>query len=279
MVAFRRLSPGQSTGLERAQIKYEALDFQRDKSVATVRLANPDAVNRIDAATAAELKELCSTVSQDGGIRLLIVSGSGGVFSAGRASPPQDLLAEGGAELAGWLSRMQVASAVADLPMPILAVVEGDAFDHGLELALGADLRIASEDARFAITDLANGSFPWDGATQRLPRLVGPAWARDMIFTGRVVTAAEALKIGLVNLVAAKGDLWAMVDQLAENIAAGAPIAAGYAKEAVKMGLDVTLAQGLRMEADLNMLLYETADRTEGINSFLERRRPEFRGE
>ncbi len=255
------------------------LDFRLDKSVVTVRLNNPDAANCIDAETAAELNELCSAVSQDDGIRLLVIAGSGGVFAAGRASPPQDLLAQGGVELAGWLSLMQVASAVADLPMPVVAVVEGDAFDHGLELALAADLRIASEDARFALTDLANGCFSWDGGTQRLPRLVGPAWARDMIFTGRVVTAAEALQIGLVNRVTAKEDLWAMVDKLAESIVAGAPIAAGYAKEAVKTGLDITLAQGLRMEADLNMLLYDTDDRTEGINSFLERRQPEFKGE
>ena len=255
------------------------LDFRLNKSVATVRLTNPDAANRIDAETAAELKDLCSAVSQDDEVRLFIVAGSGGVFSSGRASPPQDSLAQGGAELAGWMSLMQVASAVADLPMPVVAVVEGDAFDHGLELALAADLRIASPDARFASTDLASGSFPWDGGTQRLPRLVGPAWARDMIFTGRVVTAAESLKIGLVNRVVTEEDLWPQVGQLAESIVAGAPIAAGYAKEAVKMGLDVTLAQGLRMEADLNMLLYETADRTEGINSFLERRRPKFRGE
>ena len=265
--------------MERTEINYKTLDYQRRESVATLRLTGHAPGNRIDAETAAELEELCSAVSQDDGIRLLIVAGSGGVFSSGRANPPQDLLAQGGPELAGWLSLMQVASAVADLPLPVVAVVEGDAFDHGLELALAADLRIASEDARFAITDLASGSFPWDGGTQRLPRLVGPAWARDMIFTGRVVPATEALKIGLVNRVVAKEELWPQVAQLAENIAAGAPIAAGYAKEAVKMGLDVTLAQGLRTEADLNMLLYETADRAEGIKSFLERRRPEFIGE
>lgn len=265
--------------MERAQIKYETLDVQRDKSVATVRLTNPAACNRIDAETAVELKELCLAVSQDEGIRLLIVAGSGGVFSSGRTSPPQDLLAQGGVGLAHWLSGMQAASAVADLPMPVLAVVEGDAFDHGLELALAADIRIACPDARFAFNDLANGGFPWDGGTQRLPRLVGPSWARDMILTGRVVPAAEALKIGLVNRVVAGEELWLQVDKLVENIVAGAPIAAGYAKEAVKKGLDVTLAQGLRLEADLNMLLYETVDRAEGINSFLERRRPEFRGE
>ena len=244
-----------------------------------VRLTCPDSDNRIDAETADGLNDVCSAVSQDDSVRLFVIAGSGGVFSAGRTSPPQNLLAEGGPELARWLSRMQAASAVADLTIPVVAVIEGDAFDHGLELALAADIRIASEDARFALNDLANGAFPWDGGTQRLPRLVGPAWARDMIFTGRVVPAAEALEIGLVNRVAAKEEIWAQVDQLTESIVARAPIAAGYAKEAVKKGMDLALPQGLRLEADLNMLLYGTDDRAEGIESFLERRRPEFKGE
>lgn len=279
MVAVRYIFASQSAAWERTEINYNCLDFQRRESVATVRLTGRNPGNRIDAETAAELKDACSAVSQDDSIRLLIIAGSGGVFSVGRTSPPQDLLAEGGAELARWLSRIQAASAVADLPKPVIAAVEGDAFDHGLELALAADIRIASQDARFAITDLVNGGFPWDGGTQRLPRLVGPAWARDMIFTGRVVTAAEALQIGLVNRVAAKEDLWEQVDQLAGSIVAGAPIAAGYAKEAVQKGMDLTLPQGLRMEGDLNILLHGTDDRAEGIKSFLERRRPEFKGE
>ncbi len=163
MRASSRLYSGQSGVLERPKIDYKTLDLQRQKSVATVALTGHTLGNLIDAETAAELKELCGAVSQDDGIRLLIIAGSGGFFSAGRASPPQDLLAEGRDELARWLSRMQVASAVADLTIPVVAVVQGDAFDHGLELALAADIRIASEAARFALTDLANGRFPWDG--------------------------------------------------------------------------------------------------------------------
>ena len=264
--------------MEQVEIQYQSLDFQQRKCVATVRLTGADADNRIDDGMAAELKAMCLTVVQDETIRVLIIAGSGGAFSVGRTGPPVDVLAAGADELHGWLRRMQVASALAELPVPLIAAVEGDAFDHGLELALAADLRIASEDARFALTDLVHGAFPWDGGTQRLPRLVGPSWARDMIFTGRTVSAGEALDMGLVNRVAAKDDFWAQADQLAESITAGAPIAAGYAKEAVQLGLDMTLFQGLRMEADLNLLLHSTADRAEGIKSFLERRQPRFRG-
>ena len=94
-----------------------------------------------------------------------------------------------------------MASYLAGLPMPVIAAVNGNALDHGLELALAADLRIAVRNAQFGLTDLAGGLFPWDGGTQRLTRLVGPGWARDMIFTGRIIDAAQALDLGLVNSV------------------------------------------------------------------------------
>lgn len=264
--------------MEQVEIKYQSLDFQRRESVATVMLAGAETGNRIGGGMAAELKTICRKVIEDESIRLLIVAGSGGTFSVGRETPPTDLLSRGPEELQGWISRMQVASALAELPIPVIAAVEGDAFDHGLELALAADLRIASEDARFALTDLVHGTLPWDGGTQRLPRLVGSSWARDMIFTGRIVSAGEALGVGLVNRVVTNDELMAQVTLLAESITAGGPVATRYAKEAVQMGMDLTLFQGLRMEADLNILLHATTDRAEGIKSFLDRRPPHFGG-
>ena len=246
--------------------------------MATVSLSCAESGNRIDDKMASELKTVCRRVLEDESIRLLIIGGTGGIFSVGRATPPSELLSKGPEELSGWISRMQVALALAELPIPVIAAVAGDAFDHGLELALAADLRIASEDARFALTDLVHGILPWDGGTQRLPRLIGHSWARDMIFTGRIVSAGEALKIGLVNRVVKKDDLLEQAHLLAESIMAGAPIATRYAKEAVQMGIELTLPQGLRIEADLNILLHGTTDRAEGIKSFLERRRSHFEG-
>ena len=118
----------------------------------------------------------------------------------------------------------------------------------------------------------------WDGGTQRLPKLVGPAWALDMALTGRKLSAAEALRIGLVNRVVPAGGLEAATMELAEQVLAAAPVAARYAKEAVGKGMDLTLEQGLRLEADLSVILQSTADRAEGIESFKERRRPKFTG-
>jgi enoyl-CoA hydratase len=152
--------------------------------------------------------------------------------------------------------------------------------DHGLELALAGDLRIAVASARFGLTDLARGrnSFPWDGGTQRLPRVVGLALAQDMLLTSRILDAAQALDLGLVNRVVAAGQLMVEARRWADGILAGGPIAARYAKEAMRKGMDLSLPQGLALEADLNVILQSTSDRAEGIQAFLQRRAPRFTG-
>ena len=264
---------------ERAEIRYDYLDFRIEGPIATVVLDRPESGNRIDRAMAASLREMCRDVEADDSVRVLIVTGAGSTFSVGREEPSPDRLAERGAGFQDWLCQLQVASSLAGLPIPVIAAVNGEALDHGLELALAADLRIAAVDARFGSTDLGRGTFPWDGGTQRLPRSVGPAWARDMIFTGRIIEAPLAQEIGLINRVAPGNELLDRAMELAESIVAGAPVAARYAKEAVRLSMDLTLSQGLALEADLNILLHTTADREEGIKSFLERRKPEFRGE
>ena len=260
---------------KQAEIRYDLLDYRRDGPVATVTLARPEGGNRIDSTLATELREACRAIGEDESIRSVIVTGAGAVFSVGREPAPGDLPP---AARQDWLRLNQAANALAGLPIPVIAAVNGDAMDHGLELALAADLRIASADASFGFADLAQGSFPWDGGTQRLPRLVGPAWARDMVLTGRIIGASQALALGLVSEVVAGSELQARARRLAETVAAGAPISVRYAKEAIGAGMDMTLAQGLRLEADLNILLQSTADRAEGIQSFLQRREPEFRG-
>lgn len=224
----------------------------------------------IDDAMAAELRELCAELSCDNGLRVVILTGNGPVFSTGRQVSAD----------AGQVERLQVAGAVASLPVPVLAALNGDATGHGLELALACDLRVASGGARFGLSPPSAGSFPFDGATQRLPRLVGPAWARDMLLTGRNLDAAEALSIGLVNRMAQPGeDALQLARNLAEEIMEGSPLGTRYVKEAVTLGADLTLGQALGLETDLNVILQSTSDRAEGIQSFLQRRAPEFTGE
>lgn len=238
---------------------------------------SPETCNRLDGEMAGELREACRAIAEDGGIHLAIVTGAGAVFSVGREVAPQQLAGSDG--LKDWISDLQVASCLAELKVPVIAALNGDALDHGLELALAADIRIAVEGARLGLTGLDRGSFPMDGGTQRLPRIVGPAWAKDMILTGRVVDATEALALGLVNRTVKRDALSEETSKLGDSIASGAPIAARYAKEAVDAGLDLSLAEGFRLEADLNILLHSTSDRAEGLQSFLDRRSPEYSGQ
>ncbi|MFB3119553.1 MAG: enoyl-CoA hydratase/isomerase family protein, partial [Stenotrophomonas maltophilia] len=207
----------------------------------------------------------------------------GDCFSAGRLPVPLDEIT--GEEITGspayrqqWIADLRVADSVAELPVPVIMALNGDALDHGLELALAGDIRLANENAKFGLTDLASGGFPWDGGTQRLPRLVGPAWAQDLILTGRVLDAHQALELGLVNRVTPPGQALAEARELAEQILRGGPLAARYVKEAVYQGVDLTLPRGLALEADLNIILQSTRDRAEGLASFAEKRPPRYSG-
>jgi len=246
--------------------------------MATVTLSRPDISNRIGPEMASELREVCQAIQEDETIRLVVLTGAGDRFSVGREpmpEKPEDGPANQGLD---WLKELQAASAIAAIQVPVIVAVNGDALDHGLELAIAGDIRIAASNCRFGVTDLANGAFPWDGATQRLPRLVGPGWARDMILTSQIIDAEQALALGLVSRVVDSERLTEETQTLAASILAGGPVAARYAKEAVSQGMDLTLDQGLRLEADLNVLLQSTTDRAEGLDSFLEKRSPRYTG-
>ncbi len=260
-------------------ISYHCLEYVTDGPVARVTLSRPNTLNRVDCLLATELREVCRAIQEDDGIDLLVLTGSGTAFSVGREPVPPELDQASRQERQAWLDQLRAADAVAELPMPVVVVLNGDAMGHGLELALAGDLRIAVPEARFGLTGLTKGyAFPWDGGTQRLPRLIGPAWASDMILTGRVIDAPQALSLGLINRIVPVGELPGAVDQLADSILAGGPIAVRYAKEAVGKGLDLSLPQGLGLEADLNVLLQNTSDRAEGLRSFREKRPPKFAG-
>src|SRR5262249_44303967 len=168
--------------------------------------------------------------------------------------------------------------AVARLPQPVIAAVSGNAWAEGCELALACDLRVVGEQASFCLPQLITGRLPRHGGTQRLPRLVGAARALDILWSGRVVEADEAERIGLATRVAKKTRVLAVARTLAVKLAAKGPIALRLAKEAVRAGTDMTLAQGVRLEQDLYVLLQTTSDRAEGVSAFLEKRQPKFRG-
>lgn len=255
------------------------IGYETSAGIATITLDSPATGNRVTGELAEEFRDGCRKVREDDGIRVVVVTGNGPSFSVGRSSFPEDSRGIEAVDVESWLGWMRVAESLAALPMPVIAGLNGDALDHGLELALAADLRICSDNARLGFPDRTPASgFPFDGGTQRLPRVVGPAMALDMLLTGRTVSASEALQVGLVNKVAAAADAGKATRQVAEEIAEGAPVAARFAKEAVRDGRELVLQQGLRLEADLNFLLQTTEDRAEGLASFRDRRTPRYRG-
>ena len=259
-------------------MQYRKITCSLDGFQASIVLPETVGAYSIDEDAADELRDCCSQLRLLDEIRIAIITGSNGVFAVGRKDGPDDVVDAPLSARLDWIARMSVASAFAALPMPTIAVLNGDAIGHGLELAMSADLRVAADTAQLGVGSLGDCVFPYDGATQRLPRLVGPGLARDMLLTGRVLSAQDALRAGLVNRVEPVENLAKVASELAENVAAAAPVASRYAKEAVAASGDLTLGQGLRLEADLSVILQSTRDRAEGLKSFADKRAPEFEG-
>ena len=228
--------------------------------------------NAIYEQSAQQLRDICDSARQNDEVRVCVITGADGVFCAGTEftddKPSSDDFA-----------RLRVSEAVAAIEKPTIALINGDAIDQGFEIALACDLRVASSGARMGMTHLASGIIPWDGGTQRLPRIIGQSRATDMMLRSRLLNAQESLEIGLVSHIAEREDAAEYAMSLASTIASYAPIAARYLKETLLKGADMTLAQGLGLEADLTVILQSTTDRAEGIASFLERRAPHYTGE
>jgi enoyl-CoA hydratase len=258
---------------------YQTLVLERDRSIAYLRLHRPERGNLIDGQTVHELDAACHELNDDENVRVVVLTGEGDDFCRGWDLSGLDPERETPLD---WARRQGLPGdpfgCLARLSRPVIAAVNGDAISAGLELALACDVRLASEDARFACPETGHGVIPWAGGTQRLPRIVGRGKALEMILTGEAVDAQEALRIGLVSQVAPREGLAAEAEVLAGRIAAQGPIAVRYAKEAVTLGLDMTLEQALRYETDLTIILQTTQDRAEGVRAFLQKRTPEFRG-
>jgi enoyl-CoA hydratase/carnithine racemase len=238
-----------------------AILFEKNDHIARITLNRPEVDNRINLQLAQEMEEVCTAIDQDDDIYVVLLTGAGEKFCCG-------------SEI-----KSNAAASVAGIEKPVIAAINGDAIGDGLELALSCDIRIAANTARFGFPQLESGTIPADGGTQRLPRLIGKGKALELILTAATITAAEAFDIGLVSRVVPVRALAKEMEVLVQGIATKAPISLRYVKEAVNKGMDMTMEQGLRLEADLYLLLHTTADRTEGITAFLEKRTPEFKGE
>jgi enoyl-CoA hydratase/carnithine racemase len=167
---------------------------------------------------------------------------------------------------------------LADLPMPTIAAIEGDALGGGLEVALCCDLRVASARARLGLPEVRLAVIPGSGGTQRLPRVIGPARAKELILTGRILDAAEAERSGLVQRVVPAGEALGAADELAEEIASRGPLAVREAKRLIDAATELDLDAGLAAELDASERIFTTDDMTEGARAFFEKRDPEYRG-
>ena len=262
----------------------EPILFEKRDRIAFVTLNRAERLNRLTRQIADGLAETCGTIEEDPDIGVVILTGTGPVFSLGldaRSLSPEEWrdLTETPAELVRhrhWV--LYGIEAVANLSKPVIAALNGDALGAGLELALACDMRVSRQDVRFGFPQVRDGMIPMAGGTQRLPRIIGVAKALELIMTGEPIDADEALRIGLVSRVVPPNELQKVAEELAVAMVKGAPLAVRYGKEAIRWGIDLSFAEGARLEADLYLLLQTTADRAEGIRAFQEKRNPVYHG-
>jgi enoyl-CoA hydratase/carnithine racemase len=239
-----------------------------DQAIATIRLERPP-MNALNEQVQSEIAAAAAAVSDDEQVRGVVIYGGEKVFAAGA-----DIKEMAGASYASMTKdsrRLQDSfTAVARIGKPVVAAITGYALGGGLELALCADFRVAGEGARLGQPEILLGLIPGAGGTQRLPRLIGPARAKDIVFTGRFVGAAEALAIGLVDKVVPDGEVYQAARDLVGRFAGGPAVALRAAKQAIDEGMDVDLDTGLEIERLQFAGLFATEDAKTGMRSFVE---------
>jgi enoyl-CoA hydratase/carnithine racemase len=246
----------------------EFVNLETDGGIGTIRLNRPP-VNALNEQLTAELADAARAAEGSAEVRAVIIYGGEKAF-AGGADIKQ--MAEASYPVAAaWSGQLQeMLSLVAGIGKPVVAAITGYALGGGLELALAADFRVAGESARLGQPEIQLGIIPGAGGTQRLPRLVGPARAKGIVFTGRMVKAAEALAIGLVDQVVPDDTVYAAAKDMVQRYAAGPALALRAAKQAIDAGLGVDLATGLEIERVQFAALFGTEDQRVGMRSFLE---------
>lgn len=257
---------------------FENILFEKKGSVAYVTVNRPKALNALNMATMEELRAAFTGIQQDNGIRTAILTGSGEkAFVAG--ADINELAQQDAVSGKAFAHRGQsVLDLIENLGKPVIACINGFALGGGCELALACTMRLASENAKLGQPEVKLGIVPGYGGSQRLPRLVGKGQAMQIILAGEMISAQEALRIGLVNEVVPAAELIARAEAIAAKIATNAPLAVQYAMEAVNKGMEMLLAEGLFLEATLFGVCCATTDKKEGTSAFLEKRAAQFQG-
>jgi len=252
--------------------------LEKTERIAWVTLNRPDKLNALNNGLLQELDQIFAGLEEDGDVGVVVVTGAGEkAFVAGAdISELKDL--DSASARVQALKGQEVFNRIERMPKPVIAAVNGFALGGGCELALSCHVRIASENARFGLPEVSLGIIPGYGGTQRLPRLVGKGVALDMILSGEMTGAADALRMGLVSRVVPQADLKATAEKLARTILSRGPLALRSALTAVHEGIEMPLGKGLEFEASLFGLLAASADMKEGMGAFLEKRPAAFKG-
>lgn len=257
-------------------MKFNNLIVEKNNSICTVKINRPKYLNALNEETYKEIYECFLQLEKDDSIKVIILTGEGKAFVAGAdISYMKDLDSRKGKEF-GYLGTAAF-SAVENINKVVIAAINGYALGGGCELAMACDIRIASNFAKLGQPEVSLGITPGSGGTQRLPRIVGVGKAKELIYTGDIIDAQEALRIGLVNKVVDSEELISETLKLAEKISSNAVMAVRYSKEAIDKGLQSDKETGMSIESNLFALCFSTEDQKEGMSAFLEKRKSNFK--
>lgn len=257
---------------------YQTIKFETKNQIAYVTINRPDKLNALNSAVMEDLRAAFHGLKHDKSIRVVILTGSGEkAFVAG--ADIGELNANNVVDAKEYTHRGQaVLNLIENLGKPVIACLNGFALGGGCELAMACTMRLASENAKLGQPEVKLGIIPGYGGSQRLPRLVGKGLANQILLTGEMISAQEAHRIGLVNEVVPQADLIKRAEEIAAKIIANAPLAIQYTLEAVNHGMEMTLDEGLFLEATLFSVACATEDKKEGTSAFLEKRPAKFQG-
>ncbi len=257
---------------------FENLLYETKNSIAYVTVNRPKVLNALNMATMEELRTVFHAIKDDATVRVVILTGSGEkAFIAG--ADINELAKHDAVQGKAYTHKGQsVLNLIENLGKPVIACINGFALGGGCEIAMACTMRLASDNAKLGQPEVKLGIIAGYGGTQRLPRLVGKGIAQQLVLTGEMINAQEALRIGLVNEVLPQAELIGRAEAIAQKIVANAPLAVQYAMEAVNRGMEMTLQEGLYLEATLFGVCCATEDKTEGTKAFLEKRAAQFKG-